>query len=205
MTAASMFNRLPSSQVMNTEDRHIEIARSLFREANDAFFLFDPQSRIVIDLNPAAQRLTGLQKHEARTMHLDELFDPSGLTSIDELAQALTRTDFFHSREGYLLRRKKKDALPVNISVSRIHTAPETLGLIVVRDVSDRKRSEENLRQVEARYNSLIACTGVVLWEIDDQGVLVSLSPAFEAITGWGPDDWIGRGRDGLKKNKKRK
>ena len=57
MTAAHLPNRLRSSLVMNTEDRHIEIARSLFREANDAFFLFDPQSRIVIDLNPAAQRL----------------------------------------------------------------------------------------------------------------------------------------------------
>ena len=180
MTAGIWPNRLRSSLVMNTEDRHIEIARSLFREANDAFFLFDPQSRMVIDLNPAAQRLTGLQKNEARTMHLEELFDPSGLTRIDELALALTRTDFFHSREGYFLRRKNRDALPVNISVSRIHTAPETLGLIVVRDVSDRKRAEEALRQAEARYNSLIACTGVVLWEIDDTGVLVSLSPAFE-------------------------
>jgi PAS domain S-box-containing protein len=198
MTAAPLPNRLSSSLAMNIEDRHIEIARSLFREANDAFFLFDPQSRMVIDLNPAAQRLTGLQKHEARTMHLEELFDPSGLTRIDELALALTRTDFFHSREGYLLRRKKRDPLPVNLSVSRIHTAPETLGLIVVRDVSDRKRSEEALRQVEARYNSLIACTGVVLWETDDQGIHISLSPAFEAITGWTRDDWIGRDGDGL-------
>ena len=33
---------------------------------------------VVIDLNPAAQRLTGLQKHEARTMRLEELFDVSG-------------------------------------------------------------------------------------------------------------------------------
>jgi PAS domain S-box-containing protein len=198
MTTAPLPNRLPSSYAMNTEDRHIEIARSLFREANDAFFLFDPRSRMVIDLNPAAQRLTGLQKHEARTMRLEELFDPSGLTRIDALALALTRTDFFHSREGYLLRRKQRDALPVNLSVSRIHTAPETLGLIVVRDVSDRKRSEEALRQVEARYNSLVACTGVVLWETDDQGIHISLSPAFERITGWRRDDWIGRDGDGL-------
>jgi PAS domain S-box-containing protein len=198
MTAALLPNRLRSSLVMNTEDRHIEIARSLFREANDAFFLFDPQSRIVIDLNPTAQRLTGLQKHEARAMHLEELFDSSGLARIDELALALTRTDFFHSREGFLLRRKNRDGLPVNISVSRIHTAPETLGLIVVRDVSERKRAEDALRQVEARYNSLIACTGVVLWETDDKAVLVSLSPAFETITGWSRSDWMGRGFDGL-------
>jgi PAS domain S-box-containing protein len=44
---------------MKIETRRFEIARSLFREANDAFFLFDPQNRVV-DLNPAALRLTGL-------------------------------------------------------------------------------------------------------------------------------------------------
>ena len=27
---------------MNAADRHLVFARSLFREANDAFFLFDP-------------------------------------------------------------------------------------------------------------------------------------------------------------------
>ena len=152
----------------------------------------------MVDLNPAAQRLTGLQKSEARSMHLEELFDDSAPAKLDELGLALTRTDFFHSREGYFLRRKNRDALPVNVSVSRIHTAPETLGLIVVRDVSDRKRAEDALRQVEARYNSLIACTGVVLWETDDLGVLVSLSPAFETITDWRRCDWIGRSFDGL-------
>lgn len=48
---------------MNAEERQFEIARSLFREANDAFFLFDPRTQLVVDLNPAAQRLTGLEKH----------------------------------------------------------------------------------------------------------------------------------------------
>ena len=55
---------------MNAEERQFEIARSLFREANDAFFLFDPVTQIVVDLNPAAQRLTGLEKHLACTMSL---------------------------------------------------------------------------------------------------------------------------------------
>ncbi|MGD0044482.1 MAG: PAS domain-containing protein, partial [Isosphaeraceae bacterium] len=59
---------------MNAEERQFEIARSLFREANDAFFLFDPGTQLVVDLNPAAQRLTGLEKHLACTMSLRDLF-----------------------------------------------------------------------------------------------------------------------------------
>ena len=90
---------------MNAEDRQFEIARSLFREANDAFFLFDPETQIVVDLNPAAQRLTGLEKHAACTMSLGDLFESTSPDGLDRLVQALNRTGFFHSREGYFLRQ----------------------------------------------------------------------------------------------------
>ncbi len=125
---------------MNAEDRQFEIARSLFREANDAFFLFDPKTQIVVDLNPAAQRLTGLDKQRACTMSLCDLFFSRASGDLDRLALALNQTGFFHSREGYYLRRGSNAALPVNISVSRIHTEPEPVGLVVVRDISDRQQ-----------------------------------------------------------------
>ena len=95
------------------------------------------------------------------------------------MTEALARTGFFHSREGYFLKGPSKSDLPVNVSVSRIHTEPEPVGLVVARDISDRKQAEEALKQVEARYNSLVASTGVMVWEIDAAGVLVSISPAF--------------------------
>ncbi len=183
---------------MNAEERQFEIARSLFREANDAFFLFDPRTQLVVDLNPAAQRLTGLEKHHACTMSLGDLFFSRGAGEFDQLTLALNRTGFFHSREGYYLRRASSSALPVNISVSRIHTEPEPVGLVVARDISDRKRALEALEQAEARYNSLVESTGVVVWEIDGKGVVVSLSPAFETITGLPRADWIGRRFDAL-------
>ena len=85
---------------MNAEDRQFEIARSLFREANDAFFLFDPMTQMVVDLNPAAQRLTGLEKQQACKMRLGDLFFSSGSGDLDRLAMALNRTGFFTRARG---------------------------------------------------------------------------------------------------------
>jgi PAS domain S-box-containing protein len=178
---------------MNPEERHFLIARSLFREANDAFFLFDPVSLVVVDLNPAALRLTGLEKQAACAMRLEDLFFSAASEGLDRLALALNETGFFHSREGYYLRRAAGSPLAVNVSVSRIHTDPEPIGLVVARDISDRKRVEDALRQAEARYSSLVESTGVVVWEIGSEGVIIQLSPAFETIAGWKRDDWIGR------------
>jgi PAS domain S-box-containing protein len=178
---------------MNTADHHLVFARSLFREANDAFFVFDPQTRAIVDLNPAARRMTGLEKEAARSLRLEDLFSGAGVVGLERLTQALDTTGFFHSKEGYFLRRPGRGDLPVNLSVSRIHAEPETIGLVVARDISEHKRAEEALKQAEARYRSLVASTGVIVWEIDADGVLLSVSAGFEAITGWPPGDWIGR------------
>jgi PAS domain S-box-containing protein len=178
---------------MNPADRHFEISRSLFREANDAFFLFDPETQMIVDLNPAALRLTGLEKDAACLMLLEEVFAGSTPGGLDALTQALARTGFFHSREGYFLKRPSMGPLPVNLSISRIHTEPEPVGLIVARDISDRKKAEDALKQIETRYNSLIASTGVMVWEFDAAGIIESISPSFERITGWSLRDWIGR------------
>ncbi len=183
---------------MDAADRHLVFARSLFREANDAFFLFDPRTRAIVDLNPAARRLTGLEKTAALSLRLEDLFAGAGPGGLERLTQALETTGFFHSREGYFLRRPGRGDLPVNLSVSRIHTEPETLGLVVARDISERKRAEEALRQAEIRYSGLVASTGVIVWELDAGGVLLSISPGFEALTGWSPGDWIGRRREDL-------
>jgi PAS domain S-box-containing protein len=178
---------------MNPADRHAEISRSLFREANDAFFLFDPLTQMIVDLNPTALRLTGLEKDAACSMRLDELFAAAGAGGLEGLTQALARTGFFHSREGYFLKRASQSDLPVNLSVSRIHTEPQPVGLVVARDISERKQAEEALKQAEIRYKSLIASTGVMVWEIDSARALLSISPAFHAISGSACGDWIGR------------
>jgi PAS domain S-box-containing protein len=183
---------------MNHDDRQLLIGRSVFREANDAFFLFDPRTQVVLDLNPAAMRLTGLERRAACSLSLGDLFYSSGPGGLDQLAVALSRTGFFHSREGFFLRRPSKEDLAVNISVSRIHTEPEPVGLVVARDISDRKRAEDSLKRIQARYDSLVASTGVVVWELDRDRTLVSLSPRFETLTGWPGKEWIGRRVDEL-------
>ncbi len=181
---------------MTPPDRQFEIGRSLFREANDAFFIFDVRSRRILDLNPAAMRLTGLEKDKARSLRLEDIFAAQTGNGLDGMIEALTRSGFFNSREGYSLRRPPQDDLSVNVSVSRIHIEPDPVGLVVVRDISERKRSEEALKQVETRYKSLVASTGVIVWETTAPGLIASISPAFEAITGWPTGEWIGRHLD---------
>ena len=170
-----------------------EIARCLFRESNDALFIFAPRNHRVVDVNPVALRLTGFDKEVACGKWLHELFtstDPGGLP---RLIEAYRRTGFYHSREGYFLSRESGPPIPVNVSVSRIHIEPEPLGLVVARDITERIQAQERLRESEERYRGLVETARVIIWSVSASGEILTLNPAFQALTGWPREAWIGR------------
>ncbi len=174
------------------DPRHREIARCLFRESNDALFLFDPKDHHVVDVNPAALRLTRFDKDVACGMTLADLFAGTEPDGLDRLIGAYRRTGFYHSREGYTLRRESGEPIPVNVSVSRIHTTPDPLGLVVARDITERIKAQDALRESETRYRGLVESAVVLIWELSDRGEVRSLNPAFEAIVG-DASRWAGR------------
>src|SRR5690242_18999797 len=100
------------------ETRLHEVARCLFHESNDALFIFDPRDHRVVDVNPAAQRLTGFTKKQMCELKVSELFSSVKPGGISRLIDAYMATGFFHSCEGYCLARAGGDqSIPVNISV----------------------------------------------------------------------------------------
>src|SRR3954470_19960655 len=121
-------------------DRQLEIAHCLFRESNDAVFVFDPHDRRVVDLNPAALRLSGLTRKAALALQVEDLFTAARPDELQRLIGAFERTDNLQSSEDYSLVRRRGGLVPVNVSVSRIHTKPEPLGMIVARDVTELRR-----------------------------------------------------------------
>lgn len=173
--------------------RHQEIARCLFRESNDALFIFDPRDHRVVDVNPAGLRLTGYEKDAVCALGLRDLFTSGEPDELLRLVDAYRRTGYFHSREGYFLARAFGNALPVNVSVSRIHTAPDPLGLVVARDVSERIKAQEALRESEDRYRGLVEAAQIIIFGVNSLGACSSLNPAFEAVTGWTREAWLGR------------
>src|SRR5947209_1291978 len=106
-------------------DRQFEIAHCLFRESNDALFVFDPRDGRVVDLNPAAQRLSGLTRKAALALQVQDLFTAAKPEDLRRLSAAFARTNHLHSSEDYSLVRRAGEPIPVNVSVSRIHTRPD--------------------------------------------------------------------------------
>jgi len=54
-------------------------------------------------------------------------------------------------------------------------------------------RSQELLRQSEARYRTLLEGVHDVVFALAPDGMISALSPAFETMTGWLPQRWLGK------------
>ena len=63
----------------------------------------------------------------------------------------------------------------------------------VIRDITERKRIEEQIKESEARYRNLIESIRDAIYTVSTDGSITSLNPAFEAILGWTRADWVGK------------
>jgi PAS domain S-box-containing protein len=142
-----------------TTEQEVEVGRCIFREANDAFFLIHPVDQCVLDANPTAQRLTGLRRRHLLGLPLYELMEADPPHELAELASACQTTGYFAPTDGFYLKTAGGGRRAVQISVSRVHAEPEPLGLAVLRDVTRQKRSEEALRESEARLRLALGAT----------------------------------------------
>lgn len=125
----------------------------------DGIYLFDGDTGRVRDANLALQEMLGYSSDELHGMHLDDLVAHEPEDAKHNASRAPEVGHHFVGDRKY--RRKDGSVLDVEVRESTISNGDEQVVCAVVRDVTERKQAEEELREANRRLNELTALKAV--------------------------------------------
>lgn len=134
--------------------------RAIASQAGEAIFLFDGETRRVVEANEGFRRLLGYASDEIAGLSLFD-FVADDRESIERNTQRVIAQKRINIGERPY-RRKDGSVVTVEVNAHLISYGGRDVICAVVRDVTDRKRAEAALRESEALYRRAIEAAGAV-------------------------------------------
>jgi PAS domain S-box-containing protein len=157
--------------------------------ATDAFFLLDAQLNVV-DVNRQACEGLGRSREELIGMHprnFDAALDEAAIERLRSRTGA-GDTVTFETRH----RRKDGSVFPVEIRTGAFRRDGTLYYLALARDITDRKRAEEDLRGSEARFRTFVDRATDAFFLLDDQLTVIDVNRQACEGLGYARDELIG-------------
>jgi len=162
--------------------------RAILESALDCIVTMD-HAGLVVDWNPAAERTFGFMRADVIGKEMAELIIPPRFRELHRrgLAQYLT------TNQGPVLgNRLELSAVtadgaefPIELAINRIESEGLPMFTGYIRDITERKRAEQELSQSEERYRDLVENAHDIIYSHDLEGNYTSMNKAGELSTGY--------------------
>jgi len=174
---------------LNFEKQLME-GRALYRSAlkcsKDAFLIANSFGR-VIEVNNAACQLLGYSRNELLKMSIKDILAPEFLVIARSNFQRLQKEGSFFGE--FILKAKNNNYIVTEVNASEL---PNGNYLGIVRDISERKKIEEALRQTEERYRQLVETAPVGIIVHQDNKIVYANDEAARILNASEPVRLIG-------------
>jgi diguanylate cyclase (GGDEF)-like protein/PAS domain S-box-containing protein len=168
--------------------------RSLFENANDLIYIIDLAGNY-LSVNQAAERVFGYTREEALKMNMRQIVAPEHVPLVRRMMAE--KLDSGVRQTVYEIDCISKDGRRVTLEInsSTIFKNGMPVGVQgIARDVTERKHTENALRESEARSRDLFENANDLIYTHDLEGCFTSLNRAGERITGYTRDEVVDTG-----------
>jgi PAS domain S-box-containing protein len=151
---------------------------------------------IVTTFNPAAERIFGYKAREVVGENIRMLMPEPDRGAHDGYIANYKRTGqakIIGTGREVVGRRKGGDTFPMELAISEFQLGTNRYFTGIVRDITERKRAEQELRRAEERMRSVVDHVVDGIITIDDLGNIESFNPAAEKLFGFVQAEVIGR------------
>ena len=186
---------IESSERKQTEEalrESEEKFKNIFENANDTMIFLDIYGRI-LDANKKAVEVFGGSKEELLGKHFTKVcvFSPRDTPRVlSAFAKVLA------GKIGTLtvsIRNKRGKEMALECSGSATKIGDKLAVLVIGRDITERKRMEEALRQSQEKYRNIVELAPDGIMTVNTKGFITSINPAFSTLTGYSKDEIVGK------------
>lgn len=168
---------------------------AVLRTAADGIIVADQQGRIET-FNAAAERIFGYSAQEATGKFLGDLLP--FLRDETENGRLLPRLEPDDCQRHALRRevlalRKDGSTCPLEVAISTTCVDESRIFTVLARDISERKRAEEELRRLHLQNDLILNSAGEGIFGVDPQGRFIFINPAGAKMLGYEPQELIRR------------
>ncbi len=148
--------------------------------------------------SPIVEQLIGYKPKEVFEKHFYDLFHPEDREQLKKAAfEVFSKKEPF---QEFMNRNVHKNGKTVWLSTSGVPILDKTGKLLGYRgadtDVTDRKRTEEALRESEERYRTVLEASPDPIVAYDMEGKVIYLNPAFTRVFGWTQEELLDKKMD---------
>ena len=177
---AAIRRRRIEEELRQSEERY----RAVIEQATDGIYLLDAGTKRLLEANSSFQRMLGYAADELRETEVYD-FVAHPRENVDSTIQR-TLEEKRRVVGGRKYRRKDGSLVEVEVGVSVISFGGREVICTVVRDVTERKKNEEALRQSEQLYRAVMeqATENIYLVDAETRRIVES-NPAFREVLGY--------------------
>lgn len=157
--------------------------RRLFESAKDGILILDAENGEIIDVNPYLIELSGYTKHDFKEKDIWEIGFFKDIAANKEKFLELQKKEFVMYDN---LPLETADGRKINVEfVSNVYLVNNKKVIQCnIRDITQRKKAENDLIVSETRLRTLIETIPDLIWSKDTEGIYLSCNPMFTRFFG---------------------
>jgi len=157
--------------------------RTLFEYANDAIFI-ESENEEIIKVNNKACSLTGYTREE---LIGKKIFDLKSTERKNDPRQKIhSNPEEVHNYKiENEIQRPDGTIIPVEITLAPIKYEKKLLFVLIVRDISERKKNEKILKEREEKYRTIFNTTGTATLILKPDNTISLVNSEFEKLSGF--------------------
>ncbi|PKL81903.1 MAG: hypothetical protein CVV24_12910 [Ignavibacteriae bacterium HGW-Ignavibacteriae-3] len=165
--------------------------RAVVEQINDGIILHDIETLKIISSNSAYQRMTGYTEEELEHLTAYDLTSTNQDRNGDYISEVIKFKNIIRGERKE--RRKDGTLMDSEVTLSLISYLNKEVVCIIVRDITEKKKTDILIKETELRYRHLFEAMAQGVVYQDSEGNIISANPAAYRILGLSDNEFIGR------------